>query len=134
MIFSSSTIFCVDLRLRSVALRMTIREEITMKEYSVYITTNNTGTLYIGVTSDLTHRMNQHKSKNLPGFTQKYGVDKLVYFETTPDPSAAIQREKQLKGWRRSKKIALIELMNPGWLDLFMDPSATLRMTQGEMG
>ncbi len=95
-----------------------------MKEYSVYITTNNTGTLYVGMTGDLPHRMDQHKAKTFPGFTNKYWVDKLVYFEMTSDPIAAISREKQLKGWRRSKKISLIESMNPGWLDLSIDTSA----------
>ena len=87
--------------------------------YYVYIlTTKNNTALYIGITNDLRRRMFEHKSETIPGFTQKYHVHKLVYYETTSDPSVAIAREKQLKGWRRDKKIALIETKNPDWSDL----------------
>lgn len=102
-----------------------------MKSYFVYIMTNNTGTLYIGVTSDLEKRVNEHKIGVLPGFTKQYGLTYLVYFEETSDVFSAIAREKQLKGWVRRKKIALIQKQNPGWLDLSIDPSASLRMTPG---
>ncbi len=76
------------------------------------------GTLYIGVTSDLIRRVYEHKLKVVPGFTKRYGVDKLVYFEIFDDAEHAIMREKQLKRWRREWKIQLIEQHNPGWADL----------------
>ena len=74
--------------------------------------------MYIGVTNDLKRRVDEHKSKLIDGFTKKYNVDKLVYYEKTTDVMAAIKREKQLKGWTRSKKDALVSKMNPGWNDL----------------
>ena len=80
--------------------------------------TNESKTLYIGVTNNLNHRVYQHKQKLIPGFTSKYKINKLVYYETTGDINSAIAREKQLKRWLRSKKIVLIQLMNPEWLDL----------------
>lgn len=83
--------------------------------YYVYIMTNRSWTLYVGVTNELVSRVWQHKQKLTPGFTSKYSVDRLVYFEETPDVYAAIAREKQLKGWRRTKKIALIDSTNPKW-------------------
>ena len=89
-------------------------------QYYVYILASRKhGTLYIGVTSDLIRRVYEHKIKIVPGFTTKYGVDKLIYFEIFDDPTSAITREKQLKKWRRDWKIALIEDKNPGWVDLF---------------
>jgi putative endonuclease len=66
-------------------------------------------------------RVFEHRSKQIPGFTQKYNVTQLVYYEATPDVRSAIEREKQIKGWLRSKKIALIESVNPGWRDLSED-------------
>ena len=89
--------------------------------YYVYILASATNyTLYIGVTGDLLRRVYQHKNNLDPdSFTAKYGVHKLVYFEQTTDVRAALEREKQLKGWRRSKKNALIETMNPQWKDLY---------------
>jgi putative endonuclease len=75
-------------------------------------------TLYTGVTNDLERRAYQHKCKLVPGFTAKYSIDRLVYFETTEDINAAIYREKQIKGWLRSKKLALIASVNPTWNDL----------------
>ena len=92
-----------------------------MKQYYVYIMTNRSGTLYIGVTNDLMRRVHEHKNKLIPGFTAKYNVTKLVYFETTTDVRTAIAREKQIKGWLRAKKIALIESVNPNWDDLSAD-------------
>ena len=91
------------------------------KEYYVYIMTNFSRTLYTGVTNDLERRVWQHKKKVLPGFTSKYNITKLVYFEKTSDIHAAIAREKQIKGWTRKKKIALIESLNPEWDDLTED-------------
>ena len=84
----------------------------------VYILTNASRTLYVGVTNDFGKRLHQHKSKVGPGFTSKYNVNWLVYYEQTSDVGSALAREKQIKAWRRSKKDALIEAMNPGWKDL----------------
>jgi putative endonuclease len=89
-----------------------------MKQYFVYIMSSPTGTLYTGVTSELQRRVYQHKHKLIIGFTQKYNVTRLVYFETFGDVRDAIAREKQIKGWLRRKKIALIESTNPTWKDL----------------
>ena len=87
-------------------------------QYFVYIMTNKSVTLYTGVTNNLERRIYEHKHHLVKGFTSKYKIDKLVYFEETSDINAAISREKQIKGWLRKKKIALIESMNPGWKDL----------------
>lgn len=89
-----------------------------MNQYYVYIMTNRSKTLYTGVTNDLNRRVSEHKNKLIEGFTSKYNINKLVYFEETPDISSAIAREKQIKGWLRRKKIELIESMNPEWKDL----------------
>lgn len=91
-----------------------------MKNYYVYImASDKNGTLYIGVTSDLLKRSFEHKHGLAAGFTKKYDVHKLVYFETTTDINSAITREKQLKKWRRQWKISLIEKENPNWDDLY---------------
>jgi putative endonuclease len=74
--------------------------------------------IYTGVTNNLIRRVFQHKSKSIPGFTSRYNIDKLVYYEMTNDIYTALGREKQIKGWLRIKKIKLIETMNPGWVDL----------------
>lgn len=87
-------------------------------QYFVYIMTNNSGTLYTGVTKDLNRRVYEHRHKLVEGFTKRYDITHLVYFETTSDIRAAIAREKQIKGWLRSKKIKLIESINPEWRDL----------------
>jgi len=87
-------------------------------EYFVYIMASISGVLYVGVTNDLQRRVYQHKHKLLKGFTSKYNVTRLVYYEHTPDVRAAIAREKQIKGYRREKKVALIEAMNRDWRDL----------------
>ena len=91
--------------------------------YYVYILASATNyTVYIGVTSDLIRRVYEHREHLAPdSFTSKHNVHKLVYFEQTNDAKAALEREKQLKGWRRSKKNALIETMNPEWKDLYPD-------------
>ncbi len=80
--------------------------------------TNRSKTLYTGVTNDLMLRVYEHKNKMVEGFTKKYNITRLVYFEETNDIQSAITREKQIKGWLRSKKIALIESVNPKWKDL----------------
>jgi len=79
---------------------------------------NKTRTLYTGMTNDLYRRVFEHKHKLVKGFTSRYNITMLVYYEEYWDPSQAIAREKQIKGWLRSKKIALIESINPDWLDL----------------
>jgi putative endonuclease len=89
-----------------------------MKQYYVYIMTNTRKTLYTGVTDNLFRRVYGHKDKLLEGFTKRYNITRLLYYETTSDVRAAIQREKQIKGWLRKKKIALIEEVNPKWEDL----------------
>lgn len=88
------------------------------QHYYVYIMTNRSHTLYTGATNDLKRRVYEHKHKLAPGFTEKYNITRLVYFEETPDVHAALAREKQIKGWLRAKKIALIEDANPKWQDL----------------
>ncbi len=87
-------------------------------KYWTYIVASRSGTLYIGMTNDISVRVLQHKSGELEGFSSKYKCDRLVYWESFDEVIKAINREKQLKGWRRSKKIALIESMNPRWADL----------------
>lgn len=90
-----------------------------MNDYYVYILTNDRDKLlYIGVTNDLQRRVYEHKNGLFEGFTKDYGIHKLVYYEMCHDVKDAIKREKQLKNWRREKKIALIERMNPNWKDL----------------
>ena len=86
-----------------------------MKTYFVYIMSSSSGTLYVGMTNNLERRVYQHKKKLTEGFTAKYDVTRLVYFEILNDVREAIAREKQIKRWRRSKKLALIESMNPIW-------------------
>ncbi|MFP3011487.1 MAG: GIY-YIG nuclease family protein [Rickettsia sp.] len=93
-----------------------------MKEYYVYILSNKyDGTLYIGVTSDIIKRVWQHKQKIIKGFTTKYNLDKLVYFEQFNDINLAISREKRLKEYKRKWKLDLIEANNPNWYDLYED-------------
>lgn len=88
------------------------------KTYSVYIMGSLSGTLYIGMTGNLRKRVFEHKFHRIEGFTDKYLVERLLYYESFDEVVRAINREKQLKGWRRSKKIALIESLNPHWVDL----------------
>jgi putative endonuclease len=107
-----------------------------MKRYFVYILTNVSKTIYTGMTNDLERRIYEHKQKMIPGFSKRYNLSKLVYFEDATDVKQAISREKQIKGWLRKKKIALIESMNPKWQDLSLnwfagrDSSLMLRMTK----
>jgi putative endonuclease len=90
--------------------------------YYVYVLTNvHNTTLYIGVKNDLDRRLHEHKQKLLPSFSARYNLNKLVYFEETSDVRSAIEREKQLKGWCRSRKAELVETMNPAWQDLSAD-------------
>ena len=86
--------------------------------YYVYVLTNNKGTLYTGVTNNLERRMYEHKHGLVDGFTRRYRVARLLYYEGTDDVRSAIGREKEIKGWRREKKLALIESANPSWVDL----------------
>src|SRR5215467_3189251 len=88
-----------------------------LKKYWVYIATNRSTSLYTGVSNDLLRRMWEHKHHLVPGFTSRYKIDRLVYFEATSDVKAAIAREKEIKGWRREKKVRLVELVNPDWKD-----------------
>jgi putative endonuclease len=92
-----------------------------LKQYYVYIMTNKSRTLYTGVTNDLQRRVYEHKQKLVSGFTAKYNISRLVYFEVTTDALSAIAREKQIKGWLRVKKTNLIESTNPEWIDLAED-------------
>ena len=88
--------------------------------YYVYILTNtNNSVVYIGVTNDLKRRVYEHKTELIDGFTKRYHIHKLVYYEEYPDPYSAIKREKQLKGWNRERKNNLIETKNPDWNDWF---------------
>ena len=91
------------------------------KTFYVYILASLSGTLYIGITSDLRKRIWQHKEHVFRGFSARYNVSRLLYYETFGVAQEAIEREKQLKGWRREKKIALIRKENPKWLDLSGD-------------
>jgi putative endonuclease len=88
--------------------------------YYVYLLASRKhGTLYLGVTNDLVRRVFEHKNRLVPGFTSRYGVVRLVWFETHEDVTAAISREKEIKKWRRDWKISLIERDNPDWFDLW---------------
>jgi putative endonuclease len=91
-----------------------------MKErtFWVYIMTNRSGTLYVGMTNDLIRRVQEHRQGQIPGFTSRYKITRLIHAESTSDVVAAIAREKEIKGWRREKKLALIAESNPEWLDL----------------
>jgi len=87
--------------------------------YVYLLASRKQGTLYLGVTKDIVRRTYQHKEKLLPGFTSRYDIRRLVWFEVYDDPSTAIEREKEIKKWRRPWKIALIEKENPQWKDLY---------------
>lgn len=97
------------------------------KKYYIYILANRrNGTLYVGVTNNLWRRVSQHKSRLVPGFTSRYGVDKLVYYEVFESIGWAIVREKNIKNWKREWKVAIIEQDNPKWRDLFEDLSKNI--------
>jgi putative endonuclease len=88
--------------------------------FHVYLlASSRDGTLYLGVTRDLARRVHEHKSKVLPGFSRKYGVDRLVWYEEYPTATEAIEREKDIKKWRRQWKVNLIEEHNADWMDLY---------------
>lgn len=91
-----------------------------MKEHSyfVYILASRSRTLYVGVTRDLVRRLYQHRQQILPAFTARYAVNRLVYFEHTTDVWAALAREKEIKGWKRARKLELVESLNPAWEEL----------------
>jgi len=91
---------------------------VETKQYYVYIVASKSRTLYVGVTNDLERRVYEHKKGLLPGFTSKYRASRLVYFESTENVESAIAREKQIKSWRREKKVTLIEANNATWEDL----------------
>ena len=95
---------------------------VSIKYYYVYVLTNwNNKVLYIGITNNLQRRLNEHKHKMIEGFTSKYNLNKLIYFETFEDSLLAITREKELKKWRREKKDKLIMEINPNWKDLSVE-------------
>ena len=90
------------------------------KQYYIYIMTNkNNKVLYVGVTNDLKRRVYEHKEKLVDGFTKKYNIANLVYYESTENVESAIEREKKIKGGSRTKKVALVERMNKEWRDLY---------------
>jgi putative endonuclease len=90
-----------------------------MSYYVYIIASRKDGTIYIGVTNDIVRRIYQHRTKAVPGFTSKYNITKLVWFEVCDDPTSAIPREKELKKWKRAWKIQLIETQNSAWNDLY---------------
>ncbi|MFT3941507.1 GIY-YIG nuclease family protein [Rhodopseudomonas sp.] len=90
-----------------------------MAYYVYLLASRKDGALYVGVTNDLVRRAYEHRTKAVPGFTSKYNIARLVWFEIHDDPISAITREKEIKKWRRAWKVALIERANPGWDDLF---------------
>jgi putative endonuclease len=89
-----------------------------VSQYYVYIMASQSGVLYTGVTNDLNRRVGEHKEGQISGFTKNYKVSQLVYYETMDNVNAAIAREKQIKRWRREKKVKLVETINRGWKDL----------------
>lgn len=97
---------------------MTISNVRRLNMYYVYILTNKSNTLYIGVSNDLARRLYEHKHKYADGFTSRYNINNLIYFEECADPREAIAREKQLKGWTRKRKMALIKTVNPDFKEI----------------
>ena len=91
------------------------------RDYFVYIMTNKSWTLYIGITNDLLRRIQEHKDKLVKGFTKTYKLSRLVYYEIYSDVSDAIKREKEIKGWLRRKKLDLVTANNPNWKDLSLE-------------
>jgi len=115
---------------------MRLRYAVSMREgsYFTYIVASRSHTLYVGMTGDLHKRVFEHKGGAYGGFSSRYNCNRLVWFESFDDPRDAIDREKQLKGWRREKKIGLIEKANPTWQDLSagwydLDPSLERKYT-----
>ena len=97
------------------------------KRYYVYMLSSRSRTLYTGITNNIHRRVAEHRDATIPGFTEKYRIHRLVYFEVYLDARSAISREKQIKRWRREKKVALIEEQNPTWDDLAAEWYPTLR-------
>jgi len=91
---------------------------MTEHNYFVYVLASPTRTLYVGVTRDLARRLMTHRQRRVPAFTARYNVTRLVYFEHTTDIQDAIRREKEIKGWKRERKLALVNAMNPAWDEL----------------
>jgi putative endonuclease len=91
------------------------------RSFTVYILASLSRRLYVGITSNLGRRLFEHRHGLIPGFTSRYRITRLVYLEQTTAVSAALEREKEIKGWSREKKLRLIETINPGWLDLARD-------------
>ena len=91
------------------------------REYNVYLLASKTRRLYVGMTNDLERRVWEHRNKAIDGFTSRYNIDRLVWYAATNSVMDAIAREKEIKGWRREKKVALIEEENPRWMDLAHD-------------
>ncbi len=89
-----------------------------MRQYFVYILSSKTRRLYVGMTNDLSRRLQQHRDRSVDSFTSRYNIERLVYYEETDDAHVALERERQIKGWVRDKKVALIESVNPSWQDL----------------
>jgi len=106
---------------RNLFIQENSNQKNSVKTLYVYIMASKSGTLYVGVTSDIKRRVYEHKQHLIPGFTDKYNVDRLLYVEQIRDPASAIRREKQIKRWRREKKVTLIDSVNPGWEDLSRD-------------
>jgi putative endonuclease len=102
-----------------------------VKHFWVYILASDHRTLYTGVTNDLERRLFEHREGLIKGFSKKYNCHRLVYFEGADEPMAAIVREKQIKGWSRRKKVALIEMQNPHWRDLSADWSRHPERSEG---
>ena len=97
------------------------------RHYYVYIITNPSRTLYTGMTNNLRRRLDEHKRKLVPGFTARYNINRLVYFEVFEDVRNAIDCEKKIKSWTRAKRVALVESRNPKWDDLSRDQPQTFR-------
>jgi putative endonuclease len=95
--------------------------KVSLRQYYVYILANKGKMLYTGITNDLERRVREHRNHQVDGYTRKYDITKLVYYEETADVLSAIAMEKQIKGWLRKKKIDLIESTNPDWQDLSED-------------
>lgn len=89
-----------------------------MRRFYVYILSSRSRTLYVGMTSDIARRLGEHRSRSVDGFTRRYRVERLVYLEEHPSACSALEREQQIKRWRREKKVRLIETLNPAWEDL----------------
>ncbi len=104
-----------------------------MKDYYVYIlASERNGTLYIGVTNDIVRRVHEHKNNLVDGFTSKYSVHRLVYYERFDNVELAIEREKQMKKWKRKWKLELIEKVNPDWNDFYLAATASLQLIRQE--